>query len=165
MTTNELFDLLKQNADKSLVFEYAPNQWIQPNYHITEVKHISVDSVDCGSQLDQWNETIVQLYESPNEPKTEDYMSVYKALGILTKVGKMKAYDLSSEIKFEYSNPNFHTAQLFVDDFDITSNNLVLKLSINQTDCKAKDICGIEEPNKLELTNSTSCCDPKSGCC
>ncbi len=165
MTTKELFDLLKQNADKSLVFEYAPNQWIQPNYHITEVKHISIDSVDCGSQVDQWNETIIQLYESPVETTKKDYMSVYKALGILTKVGKMKAYDMSSEIKFEYSNTNFHTAQLYVNDFDLTESNLIFKLSVHQTDCKAKDICGIEAPKKLELTNATSCCDPKSGCC
>lgn len=165
MTTKDLFDLLKENTDKSLIFEYAPNQWIQPNYHITEVKHILVDSVDCGSQLDQWKETIIQLYEPPNDSNTREYMSVYKALGILSKVGKMKAYDMLSEIKFEYSNVNFHTAQLFVSDFDITPNNLVLKLSINQTDCKAKDICGIEAPKKLELTKATSCCDPKIGCC
>ena len=92
-------------------------------------------------------------------------MSVFKALGILTKVGKMKPYDLTSEIKFEYSNTHFHTAQLFVDDFDIKNDSLVLKLSINQTDCKAKEICGIEEPKKLELTTSTTCCDPQSGCC
>ena len=165
MKTQELFNLLKEHTDKSLIFEYEPNQWIQPNYHITEVKHVSIDSVDCGSQTDQWNETIIQLYESPNKKNHGEYMSVFKALGILTKVGKMKPYDMASEIKFEYSNPHFHTAQLFVDDFEINENNLVLKLSIHQTDCKAKETCGIEESKKLELTTSTTCCDPQSGCC
>ncbi len=165
MTTKELFELLQQNTDKSLIFEYAPNQWVSPNYHITEVKHIVIDSVDCGSQLDQWNETIVQLYESQTERDKHEYMSVYKALGILTKVGKMKPYDMDSEIKFEYSNAQFHTAQLFVSDFDISKDNLILKLAINATDCKAKAICGIEEPKQIESNNLVSCCDPQSGCC
>ena len=81
MKTQELFKLLEQHQDKALLFEYAPNQLVGANYHITEVKHITIDSVDCGSQTDFWKETIIQLWESPKEIGKTEYMSVYKALG------------------------------------------------------------------------------------
>ena len=91
-------------------------------------------------------------------------MSIYKALGILNKVGKMKAYDLESELKFEYSNANFHTAQMFVNDYVIQGKQLVFKLAIEKTDCKAKEACGVPEEAVLSSQES-SCCTPESGCC
>lgn len=163
MTTEALFDLLTNNQGKSLIFEYQPQHYVAPNYHITEVKHISVDSVDCGARTDQWNETIIQLYESSVETDIKTYMSSYKALSILKKVGKLKSYDLSSEVKFEYSNANFHKSQLIVNDYEIQNNNLILKLATEKTDCKAKDACGI--PEEKSVSQEAACCTPGSGCC
>jgi hypothetical protein len=163
MTTQELFSLLKENQGMSLLFQYAPQQLVGANYHITEIKHIKIDSVDCGGQTDSWNETVIQLWESPSELEKTEYMSVFKALGILNKVGEIKPYDASSEVKFEYSNSIFHTAQLFVSDFEIYGNNLVLNLAAQKTDCKAKELCGIPEPATVSETQSS--CAPGSGCC
>lgn len=169
MKTQEFFNVLEQNKDKSLLFEYAPNVLVGANYHITEVKHIVIDSVDCGSQTDSWNETIIQLWESPLEKGKTEYMSAYKASAILKKVGEMKPYDLESEVKFEYSNARFHKAQLFVNDFEIQGKNLIFKLAIEKTDCKAKELCGVPEQvgaiteNVVEKVEA--CCSPTSGCC
>lgn len=169
MKTQELFNVLEQNQDKALLFEYAPNMLVGANYHITEVKHVTIDSVDCGANTDGWNETIVQLWESPSELGKTEYMSVYKALGILKKVGKMKAYDLEAEVKFEYSNARFHTAQLFVNDFEIRNKNLIVKLAVEKTDCKAKETCGISAPVSIEneavLVSDEPCCSPDGNCC
>ena len=169
MKTQEFFNVLDENKNKALLFEYKPNELVAANYHITEVKHIKVDSVDCGAQTDSWNETIIQLWESPLEKGKTEYMSVYKASAILKKVGTKKAYDLDSEVKFEYSNANFHTAQLFVNDFEIQGDNLILKLAIEKTDCKAKELCGVPE-KVVELAEGVvekveSCCSPSTGCC
>jgi len=164
MKTQELFKVLEQNQDKSLLFEYAPKALVGANYHITEVKHVSIDSVDCGSQTDAWNETIIQLWESPSDLGKITYMSVYKALAILKKVGKMKPFDLDSEVKFEYSNPTFHTAQLFVNDFEIKGNNLIIKLAVDKTDCKAKEVCGYHEVLE-SISNDEPCCSPDGNCC
>ena len=169
MNTQELFSVLEGNKDKVLHFEYAPNKFVAANYHITEVKHITVDAVDCGAQSDSWKETIVQLWESPLEKGKTEHMSVLKALGILNKVGKMKPYVLESEVKFEYSNASFHTAQLFVADVEVQDNNLIFKLAVEKTDCKAKELCGVPE-KVVEFAESVaekveSCCAPSSGCC
>jgi len=164
MKTQELFKVLEQNRDKSLLFEYAKNEFVGANYHITEVKHITVDSVDCGSQTDAWKETVVQLWESPNELGKTEFMSVYKALAILKKVGDMKPYDLDSEVKFEYGNKTFHTAQLFVDDYEINGRQLIFKLAVNKTDCKAKEVCGYDEVLE-RVSMDEPCCSPDGNCC
>ena len=58
----------------------------------------------------------------------------------------------------------FHTAQLFVNDFEIQGNNLIIKLAIEKTDCKAKSTCGVTE--EVELINvGEPCCSPTSNCC
>ena len=163
MKANELLNVLQSHPDKSLLFEYRPNEFVRTNYHITEVKHTRIDSVDCGARTDAWNETIIQLWESPVEIGKRDYMTVYKALSILKKVGTMKPFDLSSEVKFEYSNESFHTAQLFVNDYEIRDNNLIVKLGIEKTDCKAKTTCGVEEEVLVEAAEE--CCTPEGGCC
>ena len=67
MKTHEFLTILNEHQDKRLYFEYQPNQLVAPNYHITEIKHVHIDSVDCGAQTDNWTETVVQLWESPME--------------------------------------------------------------------------------------------------
>ncbi|WP_136482125.1 DUF6428 family protein [Cognatitamlana onchidii] len=163
MKTLDFFNLLEGNKEKSLLFEYAPGLLVGANYHITEVKHVVVDAIDCGSQADSWKETIVQLWESPKEIGKTEYMTVFKALSILKKVGAMKPYVLDAELKLEYSNSNFHTAQMFVDDYNIQGSHLIVKLAIEKTDCKAKELCGVTEEEQAK--NEASCCTPGSGCC
>ena len=164
MVTKELFNLFKEHQEKSLLFEYKSNEFVKANYHITEVKHTHIDSVDCGARTDAWNETIIQLWESPKEIGKTDFMSVYKALSILKKVERMKPFDLESEVKFEYSNDTFHTAQLYVNDFDIRDSNLIIKLGIEKTDCKAKDVCGVPEKEEI-MAGEEPCCTPDGNCC
>lgn len=163
MNTREFLNLLEQNKDKALLFEYQPGKIVPDNYHITEVKHLNVNSVDCGGQTDSWTETIIQLWESPLEAPTKDYMSVYKASSILRKVGRLRPYSLDAEVKIEYSNDNFHTAQLFIDDVTTDNNSLMVKLSIKKTDCKAKEICGIAVPEFM--VKAEPCCSPEGNCC
>jgi hypothetical protein len=162
MKTQEFLELLATNRDKSLLFEYAPGKLVGANYHITEVKHITIDSVDCGTGTDFWKETVIQLWESPIEKEKKEFMSTYKALSILKKVGRIKPFEFDAEVKFEYGNPSFHTAQLFVNDFEFNNKNLIVKLAVEKTDCKAKEACGI--PETAEAAQEASC-SPGSGCC
>lgn len=167
MKTQELLNLLQTHQNKSLLFEYAPNLLVGANYHITEVKHVSIDSVDCGAGTDDWKETVIQLWESPKELNKRDYMVTTKALSILNRVGGMKPYTLDAEVKFEYSNSTFHTAQLFVNDYEIDGNNLIVKLGVEKTDCKAKSTSEVtEQKEALVLADGDEpCCSPEGNCC
>lgn len=164
MQTQEFLTLLQENPNKSLLFEYEAGKTVGANYHITEVKNITIDSVDCGAGVDFWKETVIQLWESPKEVDKKEYMSAFKALGILNKVDKMKPMERNVEIKFEYSNASFHTAQLFVNDYLIDGENLKLILGVQKTDCKAKETCGVPDEAKASETKE-ACCAPESGCC
>lgn len=161
MKTSEFISLLTEHQGKSLIFEYAPGMLVGTNYHITEVKHITVEAVDCGAGTDSWKETIIQLWESPSELGKANYLSAYKALGILKKVGQMKAYEMDALVKIEYGNSMFHTAQLYITDFELTKGQLIIKLAVQPTDCKAKETCGIPETIDAEGAS----CAPGSGCC
>lgn len=162
MKTSEFLELLKENTNKSLVFEYQPGALVGANYHITEVKNISIDAVDCGAGTDAWKETIIQLWESPSEIGKRDYMSAYKALAILNKVDKIKPMERNVEVKFEYSNATFHTAQLFVLGHQIKDDTLLFHLGVEKTDCKAKETCGVPETSAQTMETT---CAPDSGCC
>ncbi len=161
MKTNEFLAILKEHADKSLLFEYKPGHFVGANYHITEIKNITIDAVDCGAGTDFWKETIIQLWESPDEHDREVYLSTNKALSILNKVDQIKPMEKDVEVKFEYSNADFHTAQLFVNDFAIDNNNLIIKLAIEKTDCKARETCGVEAATEIK----EEACTPGGGCC
>ncbi|GAA4275265.1 DUF6428 family protein [Aquimarina gracilis] len=161
MNTSDFITLLAENREKSLLFEYAPGMLVGTNYHITEVKHVTVDAVDCGAGTDSWKETVIQLWESPKELGKPDYMSAYKALGILKKVGTMKSYDMDAPVRIEYGNAMFHTAQLHVTGFLAKDNELIIKLSVQPTDCKAKETCGVPET----VAAANNACAPGSGCC
>ncbi|WP_103865353.1 DUF6428 family protein [Aquimarina sp. I32.4] len=161
MNTSDFISLLAEHQDKQLLFEYTTGMLVGTNYHITEVKHITVEAVDCGARTDSWKETIIQLWESPEELGKPDYMNTNKALGILRKVGTMKTYEMGAVVKIEYGNAMFHTAHLHITDFEIKENQLVLKLAVNLTDCKAKEACGVPETNTVQAET----CAPSSGCC
>ncbi|MGB3150483.1 MAG: DUF6428 family protein [Maribacter sp.] len=162
MKTHKFLSLLEENPNKNLLFEYKPGALVGTNYHITEVKNITIDAVDCGAGTDFWKETIIQLWESPEEKGKRDYMTANKALSILNKVDKIKPMEKDVEVKFEYSNANFHTAQLFVNAHQIAGGNLVFHLGVEQTDCKAKETCGV--PMATSAEEATNCA-PGSGCC
>lgn len=163
MKTNELLTILKEHSNKSLLFEYKEGSLVGANYHITEVKNITIDSIDCGAKTDFWKETIIQLWESPTEKDKREYMTSYKALAILNKVDGIKPMEKEVEVKFEYSNATFHTAQLFVNDYEINAEQLIIKLGVERTDCKAKDVCGV--PEEKTETQEENSCTPGGGCC
>lgn len=162
MKTKEFLNILQENQHLELVFSYLPGEVIAPGYHITEVKNIRIDSVDCGGQEDQWNETIIQLWESPEKNEKDSYMSSLKAMGILKKVDSLRPMDKEAIVKFEYSNARFHTSQMSVSDVVKKDRTLTISLSTNPTDCKAKSDCGVPE---FAEVNAASSCDPDSGCC
>lgn len=162
MKTSEFLEFIRAHQEKALKFEYRPNSFVGANYHITEVKNVVIDAVDCGAGVDSRKETVIQLWESPNEKDKTEFMTVYKALGILNKVSRMRAMIPESEIKFEYGNDHFHTAQLFVDDFELNQDSLVVKLAVEKTDCKAKEACGVAVES---VATASSSCGPGSDCC
>ena len=162
MKTKDFINHLELHLEKELIFEYAPTKWVGANYHITEIKNTSIDAVDCGGRSESWQETVIQLWESPKEKGKRTYLKVQKAIDIFNRVHHIKPLLLETPIKFEYGNETFHTAQLEVADIVLQDKQLIVKLHSYKTDCKAKDLC---VPTEQILEKADNCCDPASGCC
>ena len=160
MKLKEFIIILEQNSDKELKFEYAPKQITGANYHLTEVKNVQFDTTDCGGKTNFWKETHFQLWESPNEIDKTEYMKTDKILSIIKKVDSIKPLMLQTELKIEYGNDNFSTSVMPIEDIIINENEVLVKLFIEATRCKANDKCGISE----EKTDEDTCCETV-GCC
>jgi hypothetical protein len=166
MKTNNFLEILKNNLTKDLLFEYSPDKFVGANYHITEIKTLSIESVDCGGLENSWVETVVQLWESPLEVDKRIFMKVSKAIEIVDRVNAIKPLFLDTEIKFEYGNKSFHTANLVVESIVENDKSVIVKLHSDSTQCKASDNCCTpikSEKNKISLASINA--SKESKCC
>lgn len=163
MKAQEFFNTLKENSGRALLFEYEKNKFAGTNYHLTEVKNVTFETVDCGGKVNDWKETHIQLWESPTEVGKEYYITTDKALAILERVNGIRPLWLDTEVKVEFGNAEFHTSVLSIDGIESDDNKMIVKLFANKTQCKAQETCGIlvEE----SVTESSGSCAPGSGCC
>lgn len=148
MTTNDFITQLGRAPDKSLVFVNEEGATIHPGYHLTEIKAARFDTVDCGGQKNDWNETIMQLWVPANE-RDDSFMTAGKFLSIYDKVSRMIDVDLAAEIRFEYGDESFFPSNYHVEAMEEDGAALRVKLRPPQTTCKARD---------RRTADSASCC-------
>lgn len=135
-----------------------PNGDLVPNhFHVTEVGKITKHFIDCGGTERKEEVANFQLW---NANDYDHRLHPKKLLNIIELSEKiLEIGDL--EIEVEYQSD---TIGKFGLDFD--GNNFLL--TSKQTDCLAKDQCGIpsEKPKmKLSEIQTATSCAPGSGCC
>ncbi|MDV7186291.1 DUF6428 family protein [Lutibacter sp. TH_r2] len=144
---------------KNIAFQ-LPNGDLVPNhFHVTEVGKVTKHFIDCGGTLR--NEVVAnfQLWEAndyDHRLHPEKLISIIELSDKLLKLGNL-------EIEVEYQ-----AATIGKYGLDFNGKNFLL--TTKQTDCLAKDNCGIPlEKTKVKLSdidsNSESCCSPESNCC
>jgi hypothetical protein len=152
MKTREFIARLRASPEKQLIFTGSDGRSVHSGYHLTEVKAVLLDTVDCGGELNQWHETIIQLWVPPDADN--DYMTVAKFLRIFDKVRGLVPLKLNAEIRVEYGDENFFPSTYNVRS--VTSDKAVIHVVLQPpaSTCKARD--------------RRMCCDPEatpSGCC
>lgn len=138
MTTRDFISRLREAAAKQLVFTNSDGAMVHGGYHLTELKAASFDTVDCGAQKNQWNETIVQLWVSEDEENGE-WMTAAKFLSIYDRVARLIPLDPTAEIRFEYGDENFPPSNYHVENISETAADVRIQLRLPQTTCKARD--------------------------
>ena len=157
-TTSEFLNILRDNPNKVLQFEYSEGKFARADFHLTEFKNVTFDTVDCGGISNKWEETHVQIWENDHfEPNHS--VNSNKALSIFETVEKTRPTFKETELKFEYGNSEFHAAVMSVSSIAIHSDKIIVKLLGENTTCKAKDRA------KTNTEKETACCAPSSGCC
>ncbi len=158
MKLSEIKSILNQS--ETIAFE-LPNGSLVPNhFHVTEVGKVTKNFIDCGGTVR--NEEVVnfQLWEA------DDYdhrLHPEKLVNIIELSEKTLQIDDSLEIEVEYQGAT-------IGKYGLDFNGRHFTLTTKQTDCLAKENCGIPETkqkkNLSELkAEPAASCDPNSGCC
>ena len=154
----KLSEVKQQLATMNELRFRLPNGSYVPKYfHITEVGMVSKQFIDCGGKVRNEKSVSFQLWQA------NDYdhrLAPGKLLDII-KFSENKLSIEDAEVEVEYQA---ETIGKYGVDFDGTD----LLLTAKQTDCLAKDNCGIlqEKPKiKLSALQAEGCCTSDSSCC
>ena len=152
-----LLSELKQNLKelKTISFQLPNGDLVPRNFHVTEVGKVSKTFIDCGGTLRKEGSISLQLW---NADDYDHRLYPDKLLSILEL--SENTLDLKNlEIEVEYQGESIQKYGL---DFDGKS----FLLTTTQTDCLAKESCGIpNEKEQVSSGNQSASCEPGSGCC
>ena len=148
----------KLNELETIAFKLPNGTLVPSHFHVTEVGKITKNFIDCGGTVRYEEVVNFQLWNA------NDYnhrLHPEKLLNIIELSQKTLNIMDNLEIEVEYQAD---TIGKFGLDFDGTSFLLTSK----QTDCLAKDNCGIPAAKpKVKLTDLSAepCCTPDGNCC
>ncbi len=147
----------KLNQLENIAFQLPNGTFVPSHFHVTEIGKITKHFIDCGGTVR--NEEVVN-FQLWNENDYDHRLHPEKLLNIIELSEKtLNIGDWEIEVEYQAD-----TIGKFGLDFD--GKNFLL--TNKQTDCLAKDQCGIpEEKTKVILAelNSASSCTPGGGCC
>jgi len=153
MNLQELKNHLKDQ--KTISFKLPDGTLVPSHFHVTEVGKISKHFIDCGGTLRNEVKASLQLW---NADDYDHRLHPEKLINIIELSQNKIGLD-NEDIEVEYQGASIMKFGL---DFDGQSFVLTTK----ETDCLAKDNCGIEEkPNLVLETNDKNSCSPGGGCC
>jgi Family of unknown function (DUF6428) len=142
MKTNDFITALRAAPENRLLFVDRGGNRIHTDYHLTELKAASFQTVDCGGQLNNWTETVVQLWVPPDAD--DHHMRAAKFLQIFDKVCGMIPLDFTAKIRVEYGDENFFPSTYHI--CSVTHNQHATRVLLvpPETTCKARDrrACG-----------------------
>lgn len=147
----------KLNKLDRIAFQLPNGELVPSHFHVTEVGKITKHFIDCGGTVR--NEEVVN-FQLWNANDYDHRLHPEKLVSIIELSERVLGIE-DLEIEVEYQGD---TIGKFGLDFD--GKNFLL--TNKQTDCLAKDKCGIpSEKLKVKLSefNNGSSCTPGSGCC
>ena len=130
----ELKAVLVANPESPLVFSLG-EQTIHPGYHVTEIKHAAINSLDCGNGKDQWDEIVVQLLDG-NPNFKGGHMNCAKFVEIVSKAVESTPYDESTLTFIEFSPDNSGLRKLAISAIEPREDRVVIWLSNPPAVCK-----------------------------
>ncbi|MBR9776967.1 MAG: hypothetical protein GYB55_18855 [Cytophagales bacterium] len=155
MKLSEIKPLLTEQQE--LLFQLPDGSLVPEHFHVTEVGKVVKHFIDCGGTERKEEVINFQLWSADDYNHRLHPEKLLHIIELSEKVLKLS----DSEIEVEYQG---QTIQKFGLAF---SNNRFL-LTSKQTDCLAKDRCGIPEKKptlKMVSAESAGTCTPGGGCC
>lgn len=140
-----------------LTFRLEDGTTVPTHFHVTEVGSVKRNFIDCGGTVRKDEAVNFQLWSAEDH---DHRLAASKLLRII-ELSEEKLGLNNDKVEVEYQTSTIGTYNL---EFDGKS----FILTNTQTDCLAKDLCGIpEEKQKVTINEvaDSSCCAPGGGCC
>lgn len=143
---------------ETIAFLLPNGELVPSHFHVTEVGKVNKHFIDCGGVVRKEEVANFQLWNADDYDHRLNPQKLLHIIELSEKV--LELGDLDIEVEYQGE-----TIGKFGLDFD--GVNFVL--TNKQTDCLAKDNCGIPTPKQKiklsELQQAKNSCDPNGGCC
>lgn len=170
MKTSSFLAALRAHPDLPLVFRAAAGM-ISPHYHLTEVKRVTYETMDCGALTHRWAETHFELWVPPlvGALPGRDYMPAGKFLSIVARVETELPLDGTTDARAFVALGEQGAALYDIASVTASEGRLFVQLTADRTRCKAAErrmaavtggCCGIGEvaAEKDASETASSCC-------
>ncbi|WP_375253509.1 DUF6428 family protein [Dokdonia donghaensis] len=145
------------NGLETISFQLPSGELVPSHFHVTEVGKVSKHFIDCGGTVRKEEVVNFQLW---NADDYDHRLHPEKLVNIIELSEKILGIeDLEIEVEYQAST---------IGKYGLEFNGSSFLLTSKQTDCLAKDQCGIpgvEPAVEVVAETSSSCCGPNSTCC
>lgn len=162
MNIREFLSTLQSDAALPLAIHLPDGSPIPAHFHITEVGHVTRRFIDCGGTRRVQESCLLQTWVHDD---IEHRLHAGKLAEIFTHAGDILPHD---ELPVEVEHELGAVSQFTVESAVARGGRLVIELGTKHTDCLARGVCLPDTcaPKNVQPAPATSsCCDPKSGCC
>lgn len=152
----KLSDVKKSLANITAVNFQLPNgSFVPEHFHVTEIGLVTKHFIDCGGTVRTEKMANFQLWDAND---FEHRLKPKKLLDIIALSEKILLLE-DLEIEVEYQDDT-------IGKYGLDFNGKDFVLVTTQTNCLAKDKCGIPSDKlKVNLAGAVNACTPGSGCC
>lgn len=145
------------NEAQQIAFQLPDGSLVPSHFHVTEVGKVTKHFIDCGGTVRHETKANFQLWEANDYDHRLHPEKLVKIINLAQRTLDME--DL--EIEVEYQGET-------IGKYDLDWDGKVFSLRSKQTDCLAKDLCGVTDRGMtLDLSAMTvnNACKPGFGCC
>jgi hypothetical protein len=162
MTLHELKSTLRAHPDSHPRFILPDGDTIPAHFHVTEVGHVAKRFIDCGGTIHDTTDTcVLQTYVADDV----DHRLSGKVFAKILDLGEavLPHGDLNVEVEYDCCV----VSQYPIANAQPNGEYLDFKLGSKQTDCLAKEKCGIGDAGcgPGVDTNATAASAPTASCC
>ncbi|WP_027878723.1 DUF6428 family protein [Mesoflavibacter zeaxanthinifaciens] len=159
MTLSEVKKHLK-NLD-TIAFILPDGSLVPNHFHVTEVGKTTKHFIDCGGTVRQEKKVNFQLWNANDYDHRLHTEKLIHIIELSEDIFNLKDLEIEVEYQGEQS----------IQKFGLDFKDGQFLLTSTQTNCLAKDKCGIPEKQlpkpkvKLADLNNEPCCSPDGNCC
>ncbi|MFT4568278.1 MAG: hypothetical protein ACI9FN_003247 [Saprospiraceae bacterium] len=154
MKLEEIKSILSKSATTS--FQLPDGSLVPAHFHVTEVGKIIKNFMDCGGMIRREEVANFQLWEADDY----DHRLHPEKLVDIIDLSQRKLEIGNLEVEVEYQGAT-------IGKYGLDHNGQRFILTTKQTDCLAREKCGVPEDKVTVdlLSMKGSVCSPGGGCC